>query len=84
MGGRLNANGENEAAVTARTKIGKMKLRECEELLYGRNFFVKDQRKNLSELYKIGNAAKQRDVVSEKYDGTFENYISNDESNLWS
>ena len=34
---RLNASGESEAAVTAKTKIGSMKFRECGKLLYGRN-----------------------------------------------
>ena len=38
---RLNANGGSEAAVTARTRIGWIKFRECGELLYGRKFLLK-------------------------------------------
>ena len=38
LGDRLNASGGSEAAVTARTRIGWIKSRECEELLYGRKF----------------------------------------------
>ena len=37
LGSRLNASGGNEAAVTARTRIGCMKFRE----LYGRKFLLK-------------------------------------------
>ena len=38
---RLNASGESETAVTARTRIGWIKFRECEELLFGRKFSLK-------------------------------------------
>ena len=38
---RLNASGRIEAAVTARTRIGWIKFRECEELLYRRKFLLK-------------------------------------------
>ena len=41
LGGRLNASGGSEAAVTARTRIGWIKLRQCGELLYGRKFSLK-------------------------------------------
>ena len=41
LGNRLNASGGSEAAVTARTRIGWIKLRECRELLYGRKFLLK-------------------------------------------
>ena len=41
LGDRLNARGGNEAAVTARTRIGWIKFRECGELLYGRKFSLK-------------------------------------------
>ena len=41
LGDRLNASGVSEAAVTARTRIGWIKFREGEELLYGRKFSVK-------------------------------------------
>ena len=36
LGDRLNAGGGYEAAVTARTRCGLVKFRECSELLYGR------------------------------------------------
>ena len=38
---RLNASGRSEAAVTARTRIGWIKFRECGELLCGRKFLLK-------------------------------------------
>ena len=38
---RLNAGGKSEAAVTAKTRIGWTKFRECEELLYGRKLSLK-------------------------------------------
>ena len=38
---RLNASGGSEAAVTARTRIGWIKSRECGELPYGRKFSLK-------------------------------------------
>ena len=37
-GDRVSAGGGCEAAVTARTRCGSVKLRECVELLYGRRF----------------------------------------------
>ena len=36
LGDRVSAGGGCEAAVTARTRCGWVKLRECGELLYGR------------------------------------------------
>ena len=41
LGDRLNAGGGSEAAVTARTRIGWMKFREREKLLYGRKCLLK-------------------------------------------
>ena len=41
LGDRLNASGGSEAAVSARTRIGWIKVRECRELLYGRKFLLK-------------------------------------------
>ena len=41
LGDRLNASGESEAAVTARTRIGWIKFRDCRELLHGRQFSLK-------------------------------------------
>ena len=41
LGNRLNATGECETAVTAKTRIGWMKLRECSEILKGRRFSLK-------------------------------------------
>ena len=38
---RLIASGGSEAAVTARTRIGWIKCRECDELFYGRKFSLK-------------------------------------------
>ena len=35
---KVSASGECEAAVTARTRCGWAKFRECSELLYGRRF----------------------------------------------
>ena len=41
LGDRVSAGGVCEAAVTARTRCGWVKLRECGELLYGRRFPLK-------------------------------------------
>ena len=41
LGDRLNASGGRETAVTARVRIGRMKFRECVELLLGRRFSLK-------------------------------------------
>ena len=41
LGDRLNTSGGSETAVTARTRIGWIKFRECGELLYGRKFLLK-------------------------------------------
>ena len=41
LGDRLNASGGCETAVTARVRIGWMKIRECGELLLGRRFSLK-------------------------------------------
>ena len=41
LGDRVNASGGCEVAVTARTRCGWVKLRECDELLYGRRFPLK-------------------------------------------
>ena len=38
IGDRVSAGGGCEAAVTARTRCGWVKFRECSELLYGRRF----------------------------------------------
>ena len=38
LGDRVFAGGGCEAAVTARTRCGWVKLRECGELQYGRRF----------------------------------------------
>ena len=41
LGDRLTASGGYEAAVTARTRSGWVKFRECSELQYGRRFAQK-------------------------------------------
>ena len=41
LGDRLNATGGCETAVTARSRIGRMKFRECSEILKGRRFSLK-------------------------------------------
>ena len=41
LGGRLNASGGCEAAVTARIRIGWVRFRECGELLLGNRFPLK-------------------------------------------
>ena len=41
LGDRVNAGGECEAAVTARTRCGWVEHRECGELLYGRRFTLR-------------------------------------------
>ena len=41
LGDRLNATGGCETAVTARSRIGWMKFRECSEILKGRRFSLR-------------------------------------------
>ena len=41
LGDRLNATGECETAITATSKIGWIKCRECSEILTGRKFPLK-------------------------------------------
>ena len=41
LGDRLNANGDCEAAVTARVRIGWVRFRECGALLLGNRFPLK-------------------------------------------
>ena len=41
LGDRVSAGGGCEAAVTARTRCGCVKLSECGELLYGRRFHLR-------------------------------------------
>ena len=38
LGDRVSAGGGCEAAVTARRRCGWVRFRECDELLYGRRF----------------------------------------------
>ena len=64
LGDRLNTIGGSEAAVIARTRIGWIEFGECGELLYGRKFFVKNEKEDLSELHKISNATWEQDMVS--------------------
>ena len=45
FGDRLKASGESEAAVTARTRTGWIKFRECGELLSGRKPLLKMKRR---------------------------------------
>ena len=41
LGDRVNAGGGCEAAMTARIRCGRAKLRECGELLHGRRFHLR-------------------------------------------
>ena len=41
LGNRLIASGSSEAAVTARTRIGWVKFRECGEMFYGKCFSLR-------------------------------------------
>ena len=64
LGDRLNASGGSEAVVTARTRIGWIKFRECGELLCGRKFSLKIKGKVYQSCANISNAVWKRDVVS--------------------
>ena len=46
LGDWLNAGGGCEPAVTAKTRLGWKKLRECGEMLFGKIFFV-DEKKGI-------------------------------------
>ena len=41
LGDRVSTGGGCEAAVTARTRCGWVKCRECSELMYGRRYSLK-------------------------------------------
>ena len=56
LGERLNASGGSEVAVTARKRIGRIKFRECGELLYGREFSFKMKGRIYQSCVKISNA----------------------------
>ena len=45
LGDRLNATGGCETAVTARSRFGWMKFRECSEILKGKRFSLKMKKK---------------------------------------
>ena len=45
LGDRLNASGGCEAAVTARTRVGWKKFRECDKILFGKRFFLQMKEK---------------------------------------
>ena len=63
LGDRLNASAGSKAAVTARTRIGWIKLENVGVTLWEK-IFIKNERKDLLELRKISNAMWERDVVS--------------------
>ena len=44
LGDRMSASGECEAVVTAKTRCGWVKSRECSELLHGRRFHHNGER----------------------------------------
>ena len=60
------AGGGCEAAVTARTTCGRVKFRECGELMYGRRFplWLKG---TVYELCKDINTVWKRSMVPERY-----------------
>ena len=53
---RLNASGGSEAAVTARTRIGWVKLKECGEVHYDKQFSLQLKGKVYQELCTISHA----------------------------
>ena len=59
LGDRPNASGGFEAAVTAKTRIERVKFRECGEVLYGKCFSLRLMEKSLSKLCDISHATWQ-------------------------
>ena len=49
-GHRLNTSGGSEAAVTARTRIGWIKFRECRGVALWKKVFVKDKKQDILRL----------------------------------
>ena len=45
LGNRLNDSGGCEAAVTAKTRVGYKKFRECDEMLFGKRFSLQKKGK---------------------------------------
>ena len=66
LGDRLNASGGSEVTVTARTRSGWIKFRECEELRTGRKLSLKMKKTNLLKLCNVTNVWKQHMVSVEE------------------
>ena len=81
LGDRVSSGGGCEAALTARTRCGWVKLRECGELLYGRRFPLRLKGVDLCKIYvrpailyeteawclkeRDGNFTKDREIYGE-------------------
>ena len=85
LGDRLNATGGCETAVTARSRIGWIKFRECSEILEGRRFSLKMKGKFYKSCVRsamlYGSEAWR---LRRKRDGNFEkNSKSYDSADVW-
>ena len=61
LGNRLNANGGCEAVVTARTRVGWKKFRECGKILFGKIFSLQMKGK-IYKSYQLCYMEAKRDV----------------------
>ena len=66
LGDRLNASGGCAAAVTAGTRLGWKKFRECGEILFGKRFLFVDERKDIEKLCEISYVIWKQNVVFER------------------
>ena len=59
---RIYSRGGCEAAVTSRTRLGWVKLRDCQDLIF-KKISYENQRKCIQKLCEISNALWKRDMV---------------------
>jgi len=72
LGDKLNATGGCEVTVTARTRIGWMKFRECSELFKDKRFSLKMKGKIYKSCVRSAILYEVKSGVDEKKRGNFE------------
>ena len=81
---RLNATGGCETAVTARSRIGWMKFRECSEIPKGKRFSLKMKGKIYKSCVRSATLYGSEAWCLRERDGNFQkNRKSYDSSNVW-
>ena len=65
LGDRLNTNVGCETAVAAKTRIGRIKFRECSEILKGKRFSLKMKKKANKSCCRSHATAPINDVTNQ-------------------